>query len=156
MLYRYSSRCDKFSARVDDRTNVEAFPVIGTLSHNLQRSAGTICPSASEELYARVHTTLVEYNYLDRVMFPFQQLRQLPFFTHLVVLQVCNITDADYLSPDALVGSSSTLAGQKTTSPLSAVLPFRLVSCLRHAIRVPTRDLGRPSLTNLSLKLELL
>jgi hypothetical protein len=53
MLYRYPSRCDEFSARVDDRSDVEVVPVIGTLSHSLQRPVGTICPSASdsEELH---------------------------------------------------------------------------------------------------------
>jgi hypothetical protein len=110
---RYPSQYDKFSARVEDQTNVlEAFPVIGTLSHNFQRSVGTICPSTSEELHARVHTTLVEYNYLDRVMFPFKSCDSF-------VLQVCNITETDHLSPDGLVGGSSTLTGQKTTSPLT-------------------------------------
>ena len=87
---------------------------------------------------------LVESNYLDRVMFPFQELRQLLLSTHLVVVQICTITDADHLSPDALVGRSSTLAGQTTTSPLSAALPFHLTPYLRQgqAIHAPTRDLG--------------
>jgi hypothetical protein len=58
-------------------------------------------------------------------MFPFQELRQLPSSSngsnHPVVLQVCNITNADHLSPDALVGSSPILAGQNDYKSISSV-----------------------------------
>ena len=66
-------------------------------------------------------------------MFPFQELRRLPSSSndsnHPVVLRVSNITNADHLSPDALVGSSRTLAGQNDYKFTSSVplLPTQIL-----------------------------
>ena len=78
ILYRYSSRCSEFSAFVDDPSGIVIVHFFGRRSRDLRWSAETICPSASEELLGRVHTTLEEYNYLGRVVFTFQSCGSFP------------------------------------------------------------------------------
>jgi hypothetical protein len=127
MLYRYPSLCDEFSARVDDRGDVEAVPVIRTLSHTVTSNDRSGRSVLQVPCLGRVHITLVEYNYLDRVVFPFQELRQLPVSSYrLVVLRFCNITDAGHRSPDALVRDSAAYPpwGDKKTTSLLPVFHF--------------------------------
>jgi len=51
--------------------------------------------------------------YLDGIVFPFPELRRLLSPNHLVELRLCNITDAGYFSPHALVSSLSALSRLK-------------------------------------------
>jgi hypothetical protein len=52
--------------------------------------------------------------YLDGIVFPFPELRRLLISSnHLVELRLCNITDAGYFSPHALVSGLSALARLK-------------------------------------------
>lgn len=52
--------------------------------------------------------------YLDGIVFPFPELRQLLLSSnHLVEIRLCNITDAGYFSPHALVSGLSALARLK-------------------------------------------
>ena len=113
-----SGQCDKFSARVNDQIGVlEAFSVTGTLSHNFQRPVGTFCPSASEELHTWVHTTLVEYlnDTWIGLCLPSKSCDSF----------LCPPTSSYFWFATSLMlitfpsAGSSTLTGQKTTSPLS-------------------------------------
>jgi hypothetical protein len=78
-------------------------------------------------------TPRLKYVYLDGIVFPFPELRRLLLSSnHLVELRLCNITDAGYFSPHALVSGLSALLGltrleihfhRSTTIPQSAADP---------------------------------
>jgi hypothetical protein len=85
--------------------------------------------------------------YLDGIVFPFPELRRLLLSTdRLVELHLCNITDAGYFSPDALVAALSSLTQLKRLE----VHFHRFTSLPAQSEADPPLSLERATLTSLT------